>query len=186
MTTDDALYAFRLRVFSLARELGSVRAACRAMGIHHSTYYRWKAQLERFGPEILRPRERRSPRMANATSPLVEQRVVALRPRPPRVRPGPHLGRAPPGQVGRDRHLPQRGASRSSPPRAEHEAKRLSLVAGYAAPPEPERRPAPPERHLDVSRPGEMVQMDCFFIGRLRTAVTTSCANDIAHLFCLR
>jgi hypothetical protein len=41
-----------------------------------STYYRWKGQLDRHGPEILRPCERRPPRMANATSPLVEQRVV--------------------------------------------------------------------------------------------------------------
>jgi transposase len=59
-------------------ELGKVRAACRAMGIHPSTYYRWKRQLDRHGPEILRPRERRVPRMANQTGVLVEQRVVAF------------------------------------------------------------------------------------------------------------
>jgi len=47
-------------------------------------------------------------------------------------------------------------------------AKRLGLIAGTAAPPEPEERQEPPEeRHLDVSRPGELVQMDCFYIGRL-------------------
>src|SRR2546426_4363821 len=48
------------------------------MGIHPSTYYRWRAQVPRFGPEILRPRERRRPRMANQTSPFVEQREVAF------------------------------------------------------------------------------------------------------------
>jgi transposase-like protein len=68
VTHDDLLYRFRLRVVAMA-ELGNVRAACRAMGIHPSTYYRWKHQLDRHGPEILRPRERRPPRMANATSP---------------------------------------------------------------------------------------------------------------------
>jgi transposase len=78
VTQDDLLYRFRLRTFAMAAELGNVRAACRAMGIHPSTYYRWKHQLDRYGPEILRPRERRTPRMANATSPLVEQRVVAF------------------------------------------------------------------------------------------------------------
>ena len=78
MTQDDLLYRFRLRVFAIATELGNVRAACRAMGIHPSTYYRGKRQLDRHGPEILRPRERRPPRMANATSVLVEQRVVAF------------------------------------------------------------------------------------------------------------
>jgi transposase-like protein len=78
VTQDDLLYRFRLRTFAIAAELGNVRAACRAMGIHPSTYYRWQRQLDRYGPEILRPRERRTPRMANATSPLVEQRVVAF------------------------------------------------------------------------------------------------------------
>ncbi len=78
VTQDDLLYRFRLRTFAVAQELGNVRAACRAMGIHPSTYYRWKRQLDRYGPEILRPRERRPPRMANATSALVEQRVVAF------------------------------------------------------------------------------------------------------------
>ena len=78
MTQDDLVYRFRLRLFAMATELGNVRAACRAMGIHPSTYYRWKQQLDRDGPEILRPRERRVPRMANATSPLVEQPVVAF------------------------------------------------------------------------------------------------------------
>ena len=78
MTQDDLLYRFRLRTFAVAAELGNVRAACRAMGIHPSTSYRWKRQLDRHGPEILRPRERRVPRMANATSPLIEQRVVAF------------------------------------------------------------------------------------------------------------
>jgi integrase len=40
-------------VFAIAAELGTVRGACRAMGIHPWTYYRWKRQLDRHGPEIL-------------------------------------------------------------------------------------------------------------------------------------
>jgi Helix-turn-helix domain len=40
-------------VFAIAAELGTVRAACRSMGIHPSTCYRWKRQLDRHGPEIL-------------------------------------------------------------------------------------------------------------------------------------
>ncbi len=72
MTPDDALYRFRLRVFALAEELRNVRAACRAMGIHPSTFYRWRKDMLRFGLEMLRPRERRQPRMPNAISPLVE------------------------------------------------------------------------------------------------------------------
>ena len=65
MTQDDRIYRFRLRLFALAEELESVRAACRLLGVHRSTYYRWRAQLLRHGPEILRPRERRAPRDAS-------------------------------------------------------------------------------------------------------------------------
>jgi transposase-like protein len=58
VTQDDLLYRFRLQVFAMAAELGNVRAARRAMGIHPSTYYRWKQQLDRYDPEILRARKR--------------------------------------------------------------------------------------------------------------------------------
>jgi len=65
-------------------------------------------------------------------------------------------------------------------------AKGLGLVAGYAAPPEPEPREPQPERHLDVHRPGEMVQMDCFFIGRLsgaKGAMWQYTAIDVASAY---
>lgn len=43
----------------------------------------------------------------------------------------------------------------------------MTLVAGYAAPPEPER-PGPLEaRHVEVDHPGELVGFDCFHVGRL-------------------
>ena len=45
-------------------------------------------------------------------------------------------------------------------------AKRLALVAGYRAPYEPPRG-TPPEPHIDTTRPGELVGLDCFFVGRL-------------------
>ena len=40
------------------------------------------------------------------------------------------------------------------------------MVAGYRAPFEPPREPEP-EPHIDTSRPGELVGIDCFFVGRL-------------------
>jgi transposase len=78
LTADDALYRFRLRVFGLAQELANVQLACRMMGVHPSTYYRWRRQALRYGLEILRPRERRAPRMPNGTPAFIEQRVVAF------------------------------------------------------------------------------------------------------------
>ena len=48
------------------------------MGVHRSTYYRWKQLVERHGLEMLRPRERRRPLMPNQFSMLVEHRIVAF------------------------------------------------------------------------------------------------------------
>ena len=47
--------------------------------------------------------------------------------------------------------------------------KRLGLIAGYAAPYQPPREP-PTQPHIHVTRPGELVGIDCFFVGRLRDA----------------
>ena len=53
MTHDDALFGYRLRLFTLAEELGNVSAACRAMGVDRSTYYRLKQKTDRWGLEAL-------------------------------------------------------------------------------------------------------------------------------------
>jgi hypothetical protein len=78
VVNDDVLFGFRLRLFRVASELGNVRAACRIFGVHPSTYYRWRGPVLRSGLEMLRPRERRPPRMPNQTSVLVEKRVIAF------------------------------------------------------------------------------------------------------------
>jgi hypothetical protein len=69
VSDDDVLFGYRLRLFTLAAEIG-VRRACRAMGVHHSTYYRYKRQVDRWGLEALRVRERRRPRMPNEIGPI--------------------------------------------------------------------------------------------------------------------
>ena len=166
MTNDDVLYAYRLRVLASARELGSVAAACRLHGIHRSTFYRWKAQAERFGLEILRPRERRRPQMPNAIPVLVEQRIVAFALGHPGYGPAhiaselarPKWGGFKVSANGVWRVLRRHGIGTR--------ALRLGLLAGYAAPPEPASEPEP-ERHIAADHPGELVQMDCFCIGRL-------------------
>lgn len=167
MTQGDVVYRFRLRTMALAEELGNVRAACRIMGIHRSTFYRWRRKVERYGAEMLRPRERRHPRMPNATPLLTERRVIAFALAHPGFGPrriAAELAWEKWGAVtisasGVYRVLRRHGLNTR--------AKRLSLVAGYAAPPEPGPRPVPEPRHLEVDEPGELVQIDCFRIGRL-------------------
>src|SRR5215218_805456 len=76
MSQDDVLFGYRLRVLDHAGRT-SVSEACRVFGIHRSTFYVWKRRAERHGLEIVRPRERRRPRLPNQLSPFVEQRIVA-------------------------------------------------------------------------------------------------------------
>jgi transposase len=77
MTDHDVLFGFRLQLFDLAART-SVTHACRVFNVHRSTYYAWKQKVDRHGLEMLRPRERRRPRMPNQLSPVIEQRIVAF------------------------------------------------------------------------------------------------------------
>src|SRR5438034_5295509 len=113
MSKDDVLFGYRLRLFALAGEIG-VRPACRAMGVHHSTYYRWAEKVERWGLEALRPRERRRPRMPNQLGPHLEQRIVAVRARPAGVRSQADQRPAGAGAGGRAGELPERDPRASS------------------------------------------------------------------------
>ena len=167
MVDDDVLYRFRLRLFSLAAELGNVREACRIFGVHHSTYYRWRGPVLRSGLEMLRPRERRPPRMPNQTSQLVEQRVVAFALGQPGLGPRRISATPRPGALGRHRHQSQRRLAGPPPPRPvpAHQpavARRRLRRTTRARAAEP-----PVERHVEVDHPGELVGFDCFHVGRL-------------------
>jgi transposase InsO family protein len=64
-------------------------------------------------------------------------------------------------------------------------AKRLALVASYRAPYEPPWQPQP-QRHVEAQRPGELVRIDCFYVGRLaatKGAVWQLTAIDVASSF---
>ncbi|MGH2451000.1 MAG: helix-turn-helix domain-containing protein [Candidatus Limnocylindria bacterium] len=184
MSEDDVLFGYRLQLFDLAART-TVSEACRVFGIHRSTYYAWKRRIERHGLEILRPRERRRPRQPNQLSPLVEERIVAFALGHPGLGPkriAAELGRERWGGIvvshnGVWRCLRRHGLNTRS--------RRLALVAGYAAPYEPPREPQP-ERHVEATRPGELVGMDCFYVGRLsgtKGPVWQLTAIDVASSF---
>ena len=163
MTKDDVLFGYRLQLFAEAGRT-SVSAACRTFGVHRSTYYHWKRQVDRHGLEMLRPRERRRPLMPNQLPRMIEERVLSFS----IAHPG--LG---PKRVSSELRREKWGGIVVSPNGvwkvlARHglntRAKRLALVAGYAAPYEPPRDPGP-EQHIDVDHPGELVGIDCFYVG---------------------
>src|SRR5919112_4012881 len=163
-----------------------VRPACRAMGGHHSTYYRWKRRVDRWGLEALRIRERRRPRMPNQIGPHLEQRIIAFCLGHPGYGPrriSAELAREKWGAIRISEHGVWRVLVRVG---LNTRAKRLALIARHRD--SYERRPAipPPERHIDATVPGEKVQLDCFFIGRLsgtRGAVWQYTAIDVASAF---
>jgi transposase-like protein len=78
MTQDDVLFGYRLQLFDLAART-TVTYACRTFGVHRSTYYAWRRQVDREGLEMLRPRERRRPVMPNQLARVVEERIARPR-----------------------------------------------------------------------------------------------------------
>ena len=186
MTEDDVLFGFRVRCLTLAEELGNVSAACRAMGIERSTFYRWKRKVDRWGLEALRLRERRRPRMPNQIGPHLEQRILAFALARPGLGPrriSAELGREKWGGIRISEHGVWRVLRRFN---LNTRSKRLALVARHAEPYERKPELPPPARHIDASEPGEKVQLDCFFVGRLsgsKGTVWQYTAADVASGF---
>jgi transposase InsO family protein len=186
VTEHDVLVGFRLRLFTLAEELGNVSAACRAMGVHRSTYYRLKRRVDRWGLEALRVRERRRPRMPNEIGPHLEQRIVAFALGHPGLGPrriAAELARDKWGGIRISEHGVWRVLRRVG---LNTRSQRLALVARHRDP--YERRPAEPpkELHIDASEPGQKVQLDCFYVGRLsgtKGTVWQYTAIDVASAY---
>ena len=113
MTKDDVLFGYRQQLFAEAART-SVSAACRTFGVHRSTYYHWKRQVDRHGLEMLRPT--RAPAAADAQRAAEDDRgadrVVldrSSRPRPAACRLG-----AGQGEVGRRSWSPRTACGRCS------------------------------------------------------------------------
>ena len=153
MTQDDVLFGYRLQLFALAAERG-VSEACRLMGVHRSTYYRWKEHGRAVG--VGDAPAAGAAAAADAQPALRDGRAAdrRVRARSPGARAA--AGRDAPGApgMGRAGRLTRTASTR---PCVRHglntRAKRLALVAGYRAPFEPPREPEP-EPHIDSERPG--------------------------------
>ena len=185
MTEHDVLVGVRLRLFTLAEELGNVSAACQAMGVHRSTYYRLKRRVDHWGLEALNIRERRRPRMPNEIGPHLEQRIVAFALARPGLGPrriSAELAREKWGGIRISEHGVWRVLRRLG---LNTRSKRLALVARHRDPYERKPELPQPERHIDATEPGEKVQ-HCFYVGRLsgtKGTVWQYTAIDVASAF---
>jgi transposase InsO family protein len=186
VTEHDVLVGFRLRLFTLAEELGNVSEACRVMGVDRSTYYRLKAKVDRWGLEALNVRERRRPRMPNQIGAHLEQRIVAFSLGHPAYGPrriSAELAREKWGAIRISEHGVWRVLCRVG---LNTRTKRLALIARHRDPYERKPDLPAPARHSDATEPGEKVQVDCFYVGRLsgtKGTVWQYTAIDVASAY---
>ena len=176
MTLEDSVQAQRLNVFRRAEEIGNVSAACREAGVSRALFYRWKRRFERYGVDGLHP-----------------QRTQVRRGRPPAV-PG-HVERS---VIAMALSWPTWGPNRLSVQLARqgiemapstayrvllrvglgtrsqrlgvlehHSAERAGLLTERTRRTLRATRP-PAERHVEASVPGELVCIDCFYVGKLK------------------
>ena len=113
-------------------------------------------------------RERRRPRMPNQIGPHIEQRVLAFSLAHPGCGPrriSAELAREKWGGLRLSEHGVWRVLKRHG---LSTRTRRLALIAGYADAYERKPPTPPPERHIEASEPGEIVGIDCFYIGRLQ------------------
>ncbi len=177
MTLEQSIQGLRLRVLARARELGNVSAACREVGLSRTVFYRWQKRHERYGADGLHPRQLRAALgRPSSVAPHDERQVLALALAWPTWGParissqlflqGVHIA---PSTVYRLLGRLGLGTRRERLAVLEHhsarsaglltERTRLSLLrARYGA----------KTRHVEASRPGELVCLDSFYVGKLK------------------
>lgn len=196
MTLEDKVHGFRLLLFRRAHELGNVSAACRELGVSRSLYYQLRTRHVRYGPDGLHPTRRRGrpgrPAQLDATT---ERQVLAL------ALSWPTWG---PRQLSDQLALRGLRVAESTVYRAlrrhalgtreqrlglleTHSAKRAGLLTERTRRQLEKVRPTPSRQHVEAKEPGELVCLDCFYIGKLKGVgpVWQITACDAASSFAL-
>lgn len=194
MTLDDSVAQFRLHAITRATEVGNVSQVCRELGISRTLFYRWRKRYLRYGPDGLVPK-RRGPRRGRPpqVSIQTERRVIA------QALAWPTWG---PQRVAAQ--LKREGVQ-VAPTTAYRILRRAGLGTAKLRLAALERHSAATQglltertrrtlaaarrkgRHVEASRPGELVCMDTFFVGKLKGVgkVWQYTACDAASSFAL-
>ncbi len=183
MTHDDIVYDRRVRLINYAAEIGNVTEACRVFGVSRKTYYEWVKKAESYGLSALLPRGRRKPHQPNAMT--AEEVSVIL---------AEAIARPTLGARSLLRHLAARGVHRSASGVAnvlrrhglgtarQRVAALASLTAAETGQVTSQAMEGPFGFCMFASRPGQVVSLDTFYVGRLKGvgAVWQLTAVDVA------
>jgi transposase InsO family protein len=190
VTLNEIIYHRRVRALDLAAEKG-VAEACRLLGISRQTWYRWAGRARRYGLAALMPKGRRSPVMPNAVAPEVVEIVLAEAVARPTLGAGRLL-----------EHLADRGVVLSASGVQKllrrhnlgRRARRVAALANICAAETGLLAPGAKEGPFGfchfAARPGDLVALDTFYVGRLKgigavyqlTAVDTATRWAVARL----
>ena len=200
MTLEDRVHALRLRLFRRAEELGNVSGACREAGVSRSAYYQLRQRFLRYGADGLHPKHRRGrPGRPPELEAVVERRILAEALAQPAWGPqriSDQLGmqgiRVAPSTVYRALRRRGLGTRKQRFGLLErHSASRAGLLTERTRRALQKARPTPSRRHVEAKIPGELVCIDCFYIGKLKgvgkvwqiTACDAASSYGLAMLF---
>lgn len=161
MTVHDALVLYRRRVVELVEGSTNRRVACQQLGIHHSTFYRWRNKIDDPSPNPLK-------RSRSFLDQVLDRQIVGF------SLANPALG---PQRVADELGIQgvEVSASRVWRVMVKHRINtrtlRYQLLDGHRQPQDPvitvATRPRPPGA-LHAELPGDLVQFDCFHVGSFK------------------
>jgi len=200
VTLEDKVHVQRLRLFRRAEELGNVSAACREAGVARSLYYQLRERYQRYGPAGLHPKHRQGrPGRPPALDGQVERRVLAEALAQPAWGPqrisdqlALHGIEVAPSTVYRALRRHDLGTRMQRFGLLEqHSAAHAGLLTERTRRVLQKARPTPSRAHIEAEEPGELVGVDCFFIGHLKgvgrvwqvTACDTASSFTWARIF---
>jgi len=171
VTNHAIVWRFRRQVMLEAARQGNVSEACRRAGVSRTTYYRWRKRYLAYGPDGLAPKQGRATRHRQRLPQQTEQTVIAYA-----------LAHATSGPARIADELAagcwQVNVSRTSVWRIlkrqglATRARRLAALEGLALGERgllAERTKRRPERHIEAERPGELICLDSFHVGNLKS-----------------
>ena len=194
MTLEDSVRHHRLMLMQRAAQLGNVTRACQEAGLSRTLFYRWRQRLLRYGPEGLRPRPTRPTRWPRQATPALEHAVLAYALLWPTHGPAriaaqlrqPRWGRWRVSASGVYGILTRHGLQTRWERLTRLEAQ---AVGAHGLLTERTRRRVV-HPHVDAQRPGDLVCVDAFYVGKLKgvgkvwqlTACDAACSYAIATL----